>query len=223
MTRKVASQSRTYRRIVRNRDTSEIAGLNKAMNKFRPLVVGNGLPIDSALCIGIHKAIFSKGAYKESAGKYRKIDVKLSKSQHDPPHWSNVPGEMFEFNKMMDAVIPKLTGKVGDLPNVVLVAAIAQHRIAWVHPFEQGNGRIARIIAALIIEKFGWPHIDTDMVFRERQHYLSAIQQADKGDIVPLAQILFGEINMKLADHRQQVLKVLPRLKSVKEHKKHKK
>lgn len=63
-------------------------------------------------------------------------------------------------------------------------AAWLHHRFAQIHPFQDGNGRVARALATLIFIKAQWlPLVVRD---RDRGLYLDALEQADGGDLKPL-------------------------------------
>ncbi|MBZ5705091.1 MAG: mobile mystery protein B [Acidobacteriia bacterium] len=65
------------------------------------------------------------------------------------------------------------------------------HRIVAIHPFPNGNGRLARLMADVLVIKLGHPALtwgSTDLVKQgeARARYLDAIRAADNGDIHPL-------------------------------------
>ena len=63
-------------------------------------------------------------------------------------------------------------------------AAWLHHRFAQIHPFQDGNGRIARALSTLVFVKAGWlPLVVRD---RERAEYFGALEAADSGDLKPL-------------------------------------
>lgn len=67
-------------------------------------------------------------------------------------------------------------------------AARLHHRLVWIHPFENGNGRWARIAANIYLKKEGhslvrWPERNLNEakgLFRKR--YIAALRDADQGD-----------------------------------------
>ncbi|MBD2771036.1 Fic family protein [Iningainema tapete] len=73
-------------------------------------------------------------------------------------------------------------------------AAWLHHRFAQIHPFQDGNGRVARALASLIFLRAGWFPlvINRDL----RNEYIDALQDADKGDLASLVN-LFAKIQKK--------------------------
>ena len=63
-------------------------------------------------------------------------------------------------------------------------AAWLHHRFTQVHPFQDGNGRVARALATLVFVKSGWfPLVVRD---RGRAEYIDALDAADRHDLQPL-------------------------------------
>ncbi|MCU0248105.1 MAG: Fic family protein [Bryobacter sp.] len=63
-------------------------------------------------------------------------------------------------------------------------AAWLHHRFTEIHPFVDGNGRVARALASLVLIKDGWfPFV---VPSDERSLYIDALEVADRGDLLPL-------------------------------------
>ena len=65
------------------------------------------------------------------------------------------------------------------------------HRLVFIHPFANGNGRHARLIADVIVRKqgrpvFTWGGADIVRAGDFRRSYIDALRAADKNDIRPL-------------------------------------
>ena len=73
-------------------------------------------------------------------------------------------------------------------------AAWLHHRFTQIHPFQDGNGRVARCLATLIFIKADWFPLVIHNEGRER--YLDTLEQADAGDLSPLINI-FAEVQKK--------------------------
>ena len=63
-------------------------------------------------------------------------------------------------------------------------AAWLHHRFTLIHPFTDGNGRVARALAVLVLLKFHW--LPLVITRHDRNDYISALRSADGGDLKPL-------------------------------------
>ncbi len=73
------------------------------------------------------------------------------------------------------------------------LAVRLHHRLVWIHPFANGNGRHARLIADVIASRggrpvFSWGSAEIASTGQVRRRYIEALQSADKGNIQPLLQ-----------------------------------
>lgn len=70
-------------------------------------------------------------------------------------------------------------------------AAWLHHRFTQIHPFMDGNGRVARCLATLVCIRAGW----FPLVIRRdhRANYIQSLEAADKGDLKPLIE-LFSDL-----------------------------
>ncbi len=71
-------------------------------------------------------------------GEYREgpVDVGL----HNPPHYAAVPDFMRRFTEAY-------RGDRLSKPRQLMSVAAAHHRFTWIHPFADGNGRVARLMS----------------------------------------------------------------------------
>ena len=89
-------------------------------------------------------------------GELRKHDVRAG--SYRPPDWDLVPGLAQRLVRWLD----ELRGNIGvearredRFVAAVLSAIIAHVYIAWVHPFGNGNGRLARLVEVQILSESG--------------------------------------------------------------------
>jgi len=71
------------------------------------------------------------------------------------------------------------------------IAVRFHHRLVQIHPFPNGNGRHARLMADLLVmrlggERFSWGSANLQGAGAARQRYIAALQAADDHDIGPL-------------------------------------
>ena len=87
----------------------------------------------------------------------------------------------------------KRHGETGEL--VIATAAEFHHRAVWVHPFEDGNGRWARLLANIWLMQHDqpvtiWPPTDLrDTESPIRGEYIAAMKQADLRNYGPLIEL----------------------------------
>ena len=104
-------------------------------------------------------------------GELRRRDVKVGR------HIPVSPGALPRFVERFEAVYGKL-GKT----DTILAAASAHHRLLWIHPFLDGNGRVARLMShAMLLET-----LDTGGVWsiarglaRDEGTYMSQLMACD--------------------------------------------
>ncbi len=72
------------------------------------------------------------------------------------------------------------------------------HRLVFVHPYRNGNGRHARFMADLYLHINGQPSLtwgtgtSLEVDGNTRRNYISALHAADRGDVGPLREFSQG-------------------------------
>ncbi|HSW86166.1 MAG TPA: mobile mystery protein B, partial [Rhabdochlamydiaceae bacterium] len=141
----------------------------------------------------IHRTMF--GAVWEWAGSYRKsitsigikpslIPVQLAEFCHEVLSWLQHPVEL----------------------TFIEMAARIHHRLVFIHPFENGNGRFSRFIADRFLLSFRcsypiWPnYLNQEGMIRK--DYIYALKNADRGNYTPLVNLMkkFGACDPKLSE-----------------------
>ncbi len=80
--------------------------------------------------------------------------------------------------------------------NPVVLASLFHHRFVAIHPFDDGNGRMTRILTNFILMKFGYP---ISVIKNEnKKNYYATLSQADNGEILPFVEMMSETINHSL-------------------------
>ena len=141
-------------------------------------------PISQEIIQQIHE-IVTKGILEES-GKYRTENVRIAGSKTTPPSY-------FKIVKLMGEYI----SNIRELKlHPIKKAAFIHHELVRMHPFLDGNGRVARLITNLYLMQMGHPPIVLKK--EERRKYYQVLQKADGGDLSPLAAFIAKAVHEAL-------------------------
>lgn len=151
------------------RDCYEATGHARAYDYMLTLARSDRLSISEDVIRHLHY-LFYNGIDPEAAGEYRKGQVFIAGSEYLPPAAEEVPACMAAF-------VTELTEKRGKLHPVEL-AAYAHRRLVDIHPFQDGNGRTARLLMNLILINRGYCIVSIPPVLRH--DYIVALQQAQR-------------------------------------------
>lgn len=120
-----------------------------------------------------------------------------------PNHVLTQTGELFYFASpeetpaKMAELVSWLRHEL-DAPSLMLATLLAQlhQRFTQIHPFDDGNGRVVRLLLNYVLLRVGLLPlvIKTD----DRSHYLDVIAQADAVDLVPFEAFLLEAIEWSL-------------------------
>lgn len=159
---------------------AEIMNIENAMRYIEDNI--QDIPISSLFIRELHQLTVKGLSYhKEGAlhpGSYRMQNVKIGGSAHTPPDYTQVEGMMHE---LIDFINRKDAHKYD-----LLKIAIAHHRFVWIHPFENGNGRVVRLFTYALLLKFVFKSRDriinpTAVFCSNRNAYYSNLAKADLG------------------------------------------
>lgn len=158
-------------------DQLEVKDLDAAFNFLLDLSKSQ-TPIREIDIREIHRLVV-RNKTEAQPGAYRHIGVVISGSEHRPPEPVAVPSLM---HKLIDSMNEQL-----DFSPVVR-AAFAHHQIASIHPFLDGNGRVARLLMNLILLRAGYPIVNIRR--EDRSRYYEALSFADVGLYSPLVELI---------------------------------
>jgi len=170
-------------------DALEFDNIHKAtQDYFRSRKYRDASWFNPPFLLKIHASMF--GEVWEWAGKYRKTNV--IPIGIEP---FKIPMAMVELAQDVLYWLQRLQ----ENPYIEISARI-HHRLAWIHPFTNGNGRFSRFVSDLFLFSYRcslpvWPGgLSREGPFR--QHYLEVLREADKGDFKPLIDYL-GHLGAK--------------------------
>ncbi|MBU3678403.1 MAG: Fic family protein [Candidatus Kapabacteria bacterium] len=130
---------------------------------------------------GLIRITLEKGVYKSRPNSPRRTDGEVH--EYCPP----------EFTQEEMTALVKMYNDSENTHSPEVRAAWLHHRFTQIHPFQDGNGRVARALASLVFLRKGlFP-----LVVREedRIRYIDALEKADQGDLGPLVQ-LFSRLQL---------------------------
>lgn len=159
----------------------EVKNLDEAYDLIQQIATDPSVRIDEGL-VRTMNSIMLRGlptAEARSRGKYRAGPSLIVSSQtrevrYRPPQPERVPDLMENFVKEVQRWI-------GDkeYPGPV-VAALAHFGLISIHPFEDGNGRTARLLADMILQQTGWSNEGmlsvSEAILRRQQDYYDALR-----------------------------------------------
>jgi cell filamentation protein len=134
------------------------------------------------------------------AGTYRNVNI--AKGGFMFAAAAHVPELMRQFeNQQLARLTPCCFANKG-----MIAAALAEVHVELVliHPFREGNGRIARLLAVLMALQAGLPPLDfSDLGGEKREEYFVAVQEGMNRNYKPMERIFSGVIERTLSACRQ--------------------
>jgi Fic family protein len=176
-------------------DTLEAKNLSHALTLFESLA-GNGVgPITEADIRNLHRAVL-QGVNDREAGKYRDVQVAISGSLHKPPGPESVAPKMDELVQWMR--------NVDDNVSPIVMATVIHTWFVWIHPFVDGNGRVARLLLNLSLMRHGYPI--AIIAKEDRKRYYEALGESDQsGDLTPLINLVAQSVDESLEEYLRAV------------------
>ena len=137
---------------------------------------------------GWHSALFPSGRsgmYKIEVGKYRTGEMQVISGAmgHEKVHYEAV--ETKNVKVEMDKFINWVNEK-SDI-DLVIKSAIAHLWFVTIHPFDDGNGRIARAISDMLLARSDGSsqrfYSMSNQILKERKKYYSALEKTQHGNL----------------------------------------
>lgn len=192
--------------LVSHGDYSENITKDQLMNHLRDHLtavdfvfdyVKNNRPLTVGFIKELHQVVTAHQDFAEGRDQFgTKLKIPLLKGKfkerENNPSRQNGNGKItFRYcppehvDAEMDNLISIYEGLLKQNIHPVIIAAWVHHAFSIIHPFQDGNGRLARLLASLIFIKFGFFPLT---VLREeaKDVYIKSLEAADNGNPQPL-------------------------------------
>jgi Fic family protein len=148
----------------------------RAAMSLLPAWIADSKPkLKPSLFLGLHGVLMKR--ISPLPGTYRPGPMRITHSDHTPPPSAEVPRLIED---LCDYVNENWEKK-----SAIHLAAYVLWRINWIHPFEDGNGRTARIVSYLVLcahSKADLPGTPTipEQISDDKKPYYDALEHADR-------------------------------------------
>lgn len=187
----------------RNRDEQEIAGYRDALNIIHENF--DAIPITRNYILQLHKVLYSH-MNNPMAGQTKSVQNYISATDPDG-HTETLftPLAPFETPEALDRICDEYNRVIGNMEaEPLIVISIFIHDFLCIHPFNDGNGRMSRLLTTLLLYRNGFyvgKYISLEAkIAKNKDLYYAALRQAQEGwhegteDAIPFIKYLLGII-----------------------------
>lgn len=176
-------------------------------------VVANKQPITEGLIKEINALLLCGVDFtpaKNALGQASRKRANPGQYKREPNHVEQADGTIHTYvepvhvKDEMEALVTWINASLNVL-HPIHVAAVAHYNLVRIHPFDDGNGRGARILMNLILMHKGY--FPAVVRLETKRRYLDALGQADRGVLAPFAQFIADSV----ITTEESVLEVLER------------
>ena len=186
------------------KDHLDIKGHNEAIGFMLQLIKENR-PLSESDIKDLHKIILVEPYFSKTIspqGIEFEKEIKIGQYKNSPNHVKTVSGDIhyytnpeevpFEMNNLLEWY------RNAEEENLhpVIMSAIFHHKFTSIHPFDDGNGRLARILSNFILLKHNYPVIVIKN--RDKVQYYAALNIADNGIYEDLIKLFAENIGYSL-------------------------
>jgi Fic family protein len=171
------------------RDHLEALDHYDAIRYVRELAREN-TPLTESDVRNLHRLVVQRSR-PDIAGRYADLArcVRTETERHEFPSPAEVPALMGDVAKWLSAA-----------PNTPETAFTAHRRLVDIHPFNDGNGRTARLVMNLVLIRGGYPPLAVRP--EDRPAYIRALQQAQAGQgTEDLDNLLYERLDATLGEY----------------------
>ncbi len=199
--------------VARPRDVQEVINYRKVMEFIGTEESRGGKrKIDEALIKKLHALTLEKILSPERSGIYRKTQVVIKNSQTGQVSFT--PPMAIAVTYQMNDLVQFINGVTMDTMHSVLKAGIVHYELVRIHPFIDGNGRVARALSTLILFQEGY---DIRKFFSLEEYfdtnapvYYAALQSVGmrEGDLTEWLEYFTEGLAIELAKIKEKVEKI---------------
>ena len=187
------------------KDHFEITGHDEAV-KWIEDIVKQERPLTESFIRELHELLLQK-SYEVDAitpdGKPTKRRIEIGQYKTAPNHVLTKTGEIFRFStpeetpaKMHD-LMDWFREKQANLDTEpVLLAAEFHYKFIRIHPFDDGNGRTARLLMNFILMQYGYPPVIIKT--EDKQNYFNVLRLADADIFEPFYNYIADNLSRSL-------------------------
>ena len=172
---------------IENKDEQETLNVSRAVEFIR----NTKEEVSLNLILKLHTICFE--GTKHFAGKFRTVEVVVRNAQGEIIH-RGIP--VSQLQEALDNLISWYIKNKSRVKPLVL-AAIMHNQFEHIHPFQDGNGRVGRLLLNLILLKHNYPPINIRLENR-REYYNSLHEYSKNKDIKPTLKLLIKEYKQML-------------------------
>lgn len=178
------------------KDQAEAKNLSAALDFLEELSTNTETPITESDIRQIHNLVLTS-INQDNAGKYRSIPVEISGSAFKPPSPEHLLSEMSDFGKWLSEA--SRPGTLFTQDEAILVASAAHSWFVTIHPFIDGNGRVARLLMNLLFMRYGFP---IAVITREdRARYYDALELSQSSDLTGFVSLVTESLEESLEEY----------------------
>ena len=187
----------------RNRDEQEIAGYRDVLNIIHESF--DTISISTNYILQMHKILFNH-MNNQMAGKTKNVQNYISAAYTDGnTEVLFTPPSAFETPEALESICNEYCIVVGNAEVEPLIAIpIFIHDFLCIHPFNDGNGRMSRLLTSLLLYRSGFyvgRYISIEaMIAKSKSDYYAALRKAGVGwheeneDVLPFVKYMLGII-----------------------------
>ncbi len=136
----------------REREEAEVRGYYEALDTVEKLSA-QGKPLTEKLIKTIHALVMGSGSLRVKSTPYRTAQNVIKDGRDGTIVY--MPPEAHDVSDLMAQLVTWVEHSTQHIP-APLIAAIVHYQYATVHPYYDGNGRIARLITTFLLHRAGY-------------------------------------------------------------------